>query len=567
MQQNSIDLTPAQIKEVKALLEQYLPDTRVWAYGSRVRWTSRPDSDLDLVAFASKEQQANISLLRDAFDESNLPFSVDLFVWDNVPEQFHKNIQQQFFEIQKAVNVESDKNSKWSTGRLGDYVDACLGKMLDKDKNRGEYSPYLGNKNVRWGEFELDDLAEMRFEEHEHERYGLQYGDLIICEGGEPGRCAIWTEEVPNMKIQKALHRVRPRSGLNNYYLHYWFTWAGQNGLLDAYFTGTTIKHLTGKALAALEIPIPPLDKQEAMVRVLKSLDDKITLNRQINTTLESMAQALFKSWFVDFDPVIDNARAAGNEIPDELQARADRRSALLSANTETAAARLPQDVQQLFPSRFVLTEEMGWVPEGWEVKPVSDALCINPKVSIKKGSVATYVDMKALPTSGFMIDESIDKAFSGGAKFQNRDVLLARITPCLENGKTGLVDFLADDEAGFGSTEFIVLREKGAITMPFVAALSRHPEFRSHCVLNMVGSSGRQRVQNACFDSYFVSTPAETQILKLFDKVCSPYFEKMARCRDEARSLSNLRNSLLPKLLSGQLSIPEAEQALDKVN
>ena len=93
---------------------------------------------------------------------------------------------------------------KWERVRLGDVTDSCLGKMLDQRKNRGEYQPYLANVNVRWGSFDLADLSLMRFEEDEQERYGLKYGDLVICEGGEPGRCAIWKEQIPNMKIQKA---------------------------------------------------------------------------------------------------------------------------------------------------------------------------------------------------------------------------------------------------------------------------------------------------------------------------------------------------------------------------
>ncbi len=408
-------------------------------------------------------------------------------------------------------------------------------------------------------------------------------GDLILSNSGTAG--------LPRfMEITACIHDgwqvLRKLNGITSNYLYYSLIYIRSKLLHNAY--DSTMKNLTLDMVRDAIIKLPPLPEQELIAGLLTSIDDKIDLNRQINTTLESMAQALFKSWFVDFDPVIDNALAAGNEIPDELAARAARREALRqqtnkTTNKTTGATgavsveqaapetglsdqRLPSEIQQLFPDRFVFTEEMGWVPEGWEVRPLSEALYINPKVSIKKGAEATYVDMKALPTSGFMIDEAIKKEFAGGAKFKNRDVLLARITPCLENGKTGLVDFLSDDEAGFGSTEFIVLREKGSITMPFIAALSRHPEFRNHCVLNMVGSSGRQRVQNSCFDSYFVSTPTDSELLELFDQVCYPYFTKMAKCRDEALNLADLRDSLLPKLLSGQITIPDAEQQLAEV-
>ena len=111
----------------------------------------------------------------------------------------------------------------WEKVRLGDVTDSCLGKMLDQAKNKGEYQPYLANLNVRWGTFDLDNLSQMKFEDNEQERYGLKYGDLVVCEGGEPGRCAIWKDQIPGMKIQKALHRVRVHDCLDYRYLFYWF--------------------------------------------------------------------------------------------------------------------------------------------------------------------------------------------------------------------------------------------------------------------------------------------------------------------------------------------------------
>ena len=99
--------------------------------------------------------------------------------------------------------------NNWEKAKLGDISRMCLGKMLDKEKNKGDFQPYLANINVRWGRFDLHNLQQMRFETNEQERYGLNDGDLVVCEGGEPGRCAIWKGETPDMKIQKALHRVR----------------------------------------------------------------------------------------------------------------------------------------------------------------------------------------------------------------------------------------------------------------------------------------------------------------------------------------------------------------------
>jgi len=189
---------------------------------------------------------------------------------------------------------------KWERVRLGDVTDSCLGKMLDQRKNRGEYQPYLANVNVRWGSFDLADLSLMRFEEDEQERYGLKYGDLVICEGGEPGRCAIWKEQIPNMKIQKALHRVRVHECLDYRFLFYWFLLAGHRDALGQYFTGATIKHMPGDKLKSILIDKPPLEVQRHIADILSAYDDLIENNQKQIKLLEEAAQRLYKEWFVD---------------------------------------------------------------------------------------------------------------------------------------------------------------------------------------------------------------------------------------------------------------------------
>lgn len=189
---------------------------------------------------------------------------------------------------------------KWEKVKLGDVTDSCLGKMLDQNKNKGDYQPYLANVNVRWGEFDLEDLPLMKFEESEQERYELKYGDLVICEGGEPGRCAIWKEQIPNMKIQKALHRVRVHDCLDYRYLFYWFLLAGKTGELDQYFTGATIKHMPGQKLKEVVIDKPPLEIQHRIADILSAYDDLIENNQKQIKLLKEAAQRLYKEWFVD---------------------------------------------------------------------------------------------------------------------------------------------------------------------------------------------------------------------------------------------------------------------------
>lgn len=207
--------------------------------------------------------------------------------------------------------------TKWETRRLDDVADFCLGKMLDEKKNRGEPLPYLANLNVRWGEFDLENLREMRFEDHEKERYGLKLGDIVMCEGGEPGRCAIWKDNLPGMMIQKALHRIRPHEYLDSRFLFYSFLHLGKMGGFAALFTGSTIKHLPRQNLAKLEINFPKRPIQERIADILANYDELMENNRRRIGLLEEAARLLYQEWFVRLRfPGHENSRII-NSIPE----------------------------------------------------------------------------------------------------------------------------------------------------------------------------------------------------------------------------------------------------------
>ncbi len=177
--------------------------------------------------------------------------------------------------------------ANWKRLPLGAVADLVLGKMLDQDKNRGEPRPYLANVNVRWGEFALQDLRTMRFEPHEHERYGLKFGDIVMCEGGEPGRCAIWMDQVPGLMIQKALHRIRPHDVLDHRFLFYNLLNIGSRKGFDQYCTGATIKHLPREKLIKLEVHIPPLPIQRRIAGILSVYDELIANSQRRIKVLE----------------------------------------------------------------------------------------------------------------------------------------------------------------------------------------------------------------------------------------------------------------------------------------
>lgn len=185
--------------------------------------------------------------------------------------------------------------SSWKWARFDSVSNTRLGKMLDKAKNKGELRPYLRNTNVQWFNFEIDDLKSMRFEEHELDEYRVTPGDLVICEGGEPGRCAVWEGEVEDMFIQKALHRARPWLGISPFFLQSCLKAAANSGYLNQFFTGATIKHFSGEKLAKYPVPLPPLAEQyrivakvNQLIALCDRLKTRLTQSRQLNEQLTS---------------------------------------------------------------------------------------------------------------------------------------------------------------------------------------------------------------------------------------------------------------------------------------
>ena len=160
----------------------------------------------------------------------------------------------------------------WATAPLGDIADIQLGKMLDKARNRGAPTPYLRNINVRWGSFNLDDLLTVPLDETERDFFSVRDGDLMVCEGGEPGRCAVWRGGETDIKYQKAIHRVRLEAGISPELIANYLRLLADAGMLEERFTGTTIKHLPRTAFMRLSIPLPPLPEQRRIVAKLDRL-------------------------------------------------------------------------------------------------------------------------------------------------------------------------------------------------------------------------------------------------------------------------------------------------------
>ena len=221
----------------------------------------------------------------------------------------------------------------------------------------------------------------------------------------------------------------------------------------------------------------------------------------------------------------------------------------------------LPKSLADLFPDSFE-DSEMGEIPKGWRLASLPDVIDVNPTRALRKGVDAPYLEMANMPTRGHSPDEVVERAFGSGMRFLNGDTLVARITPCLENGKTAFVDFLKAGEVGWGSTEYIVLRPKPPLPDEFAYCLARSVEFRDFAIQSMTGSSGRQRVPAESL-SHFRVVAAPKPIAELFGRLIKPLFAGASAATKEGRTLAALRDTLLPKLISGEVrvSVPMSRQ------
>lgn len=368
-------------------------------------------------------------------------------------------------------------------------------------------------------------------------------GDVVFTSKGTVGRFAFVTEQVEQFVYspQLCFWRSRSEKMLDSRFLFYWMQGPECMGQIE-YLKGQTdmADYVSLRDQRRMTMTIVPLAMQRAVASILSALDDRIYLLRQTNATLESIAQALFKSWFIDFDPV--RAKAEGRE-PEGMDAN--------------AAALFPDSVED---------SALGEIPKGWQAITLGEAFELNPSRSLKKGGDATYLEMANASTTGHRPLEHVGtRPFGSGCKFRNGDALLAKITPCLENGKSAFVDFLGENEVGWGSTEFIVLHSRPKFPKYCAYLLARYEPFRQFAIQAMTGTSGRQRIDLSRLMQFPLAAPPDERIAVATETVFGNIQTRIAANDNQAKTLAALRDALLPGLISGKLSLSQAEAQLNE--
>ncbi len=407
------------------------------------------------------------------------------------------------------------------------------------------------------------------FPEHlitsKHSKFFLENGDVLIAMTGQGsvgrvGRLSI--EKEKRVLLNQRVGKFAPKSTIDKRYMYYVLSSDYYENILFNAAVGSGQPNLSPDIIGTVVVPIFPLQEQKAIAHILGSLDDKIELNRQMNATLEAMAQALFKSWFVDFDPVLDNALAAGNPIPDELQSKAAARLALGDARKP-----LPAEIQALFPSSFILTEEMGWIPEGWEVKALDNIIELigggTPKTSIKEywnGDIPWFSVVDAPSTSDVFVIETEKNITQIGLDKSSAKLLPVGTTIISARGTVGKCAIVGKPMAMNQSCYGIRGKNNfGKIFTYYTVFLSV-----SNLQKNSHGSVF-STITRDTFKSIKAAFPL-FELTQAYDAQSEGLFNRILKNRFQEKSLVNLRDTLLPKLLSGELRIPDAENLAAEV-
>lgn len=396
-------------------------------------------------------------------------------------------------------------------GELTENLDSVRVPVKEADRRSGPY-PYYGASGI------VDHVDGYLFDG--------EY--LLIAEDGENLR----TRQTPvafmargKFWVNNHAHIVRANQDADTRFLMYALAASDISG----YLTGSTMPKLTQGNMNRIPILAPPPDEQRAIAHILGTLDDKIELNRRMNETLEAMARALFKSWFVDFDPV--------------------------RAKSEGKDPGLPKPLADLFPNSFE-DSELGEIPKGWEIATLSDFSALNPESWSKetRPSIINYVDLSN--TKWGRIEEvtayaPIDAPSRAQRVLRSQDTIVGTVRP--GNGSYALVS----QEGLTGSTGFAVLRplESGYAEFVYLTATAADNIDRlAHLADGAAYPAVRPEVVAATR-----ALKAPGNVIERFSHITSSLFAKVADNERKSRMFTDLRDSLLPKLISGELRFDSA--------
>ena len=515
---DALDLLPRYRGQLEALLRKHVPEAEVWAYGSRVRDRSHAGSDLDLVLRGPALEQLGGGYydLLEAIEQSNIPILIQAHDWARLPESFHREIERNYVVVQDAIRPdEMNRASQWSCVSLDDVIDLRL-SSVDKKSKANEYPVRLCNYMDVYNNSFIHsnmDFMTATVTEREIDKCSLIAGDVVITKDSEKhddiGVPALVREDIPKLVCGYHLAILRPRSSkIDGTYLFYALSNNDTQRQFHSYANGITRFGLRKSDIGLVEIPLPPLPEQRAIADVLGTLDDKIELNRRMNETLEAMARALFKSWFVDFDPV--------------------------RAKMEDRDTGLPKHIADLFPDRLV-DSELGKIPEGWKVTALSELI----ELSYGKALKADKRKNGPIPVYGS----------NGQVGWHDNKLVTGPGIVVGRKGNPGVIKWVHCDFFPIDTTFYVVPRDTNQSMIFLFFALANQG-------LSSVSADSAVPGLNRNLAYMNTQLIPDKMVIEEFSNYAYKIFSYCHYLNKEAVTLTTLKDELMPKLLSGELRL-----------
>jgi len=537
-----LDVRADHLELVQRILQQHVPDAEVWAFGSRAKWLARDSSDLDLcIRAAAALSFEQMGLLREAFEESNLPYKVDVVDWTMASAAFREII-----ERDRVVVWEGRSSTKGAAGEWGElpFSEAVLLNPVTP-LVKGVIYPFVemsaiaaGTRDVKCSEYRNFSGGGSRFQD----RDTLMARITPCLENGKLARFqAPEGEPIGHGSTEFIVIRGKPNV-TDNDYAYYLAISPEVRKFAISQMTGTSGRQrVPTDALGKISVLLPPLTEQKAIAHILGTLDDKIALNRRMNATLEAIAQVLFKSWFVDFDPV----RA-------KMEGRWQRDQSLPG---------LPADLYDLFPERLVASE-LGEIPEGWAIGSFSEAVEIigggTPKTSVSEywgGDIPWFSVVDTPPSSDVFVVQTEKSITRSGLNGSSAQMIAKGTTIISARGTVGNLG-IAGRDMTFNQSCY-ALRGKNGSGDYFVF-------LSAQCMVEqlkvMAHGSVFSTITRQTFDAVRFVLPPEP-VLQQFERTATSVFDAIFGNGNDSRSLARLRDTLLPKLISGELRIQDAKR------
>ena len=527
----SIDLNPSYLATVERILGEHVPECEVRAFGSRATWTAKDYSDLDLAVVGKGPlDRRTLGSLKESFEESNLPMRVDVLDWHSISKGFQREIGRDYVVVQDGATQSA--TAEWIHCTLADVCGAINYGLTASASSRSDGPKFLRITDIVSGQLNWNSVPHVEADDDTIEKYRLYDGDIVIARTGASTGTSVYVRNPPRSVFASYLVRLQAKPEFDARFLAYHLKseefWEYIRGVLG---DKSAQPNASASTMTAAPFRAPKTKtEQRAIAHVLGTLDDKIELNRRMNETLEEMARALFKSWFVDFDPV----RA-------KMEGRWRRGESLPG---------LPAEHYDLFPDRLVASE-LGEIPEGWEVGTVGDVGNQRRSgASPEEIDPATpYIALEHMPKQCITLSAwgTADGLGSNKFRFKQGDILFGKLRPYFHKVGVAPLD-------GVCSTDIVVIFPVSNEWFSFILG---HVSSREFVDYTNAGSTGTRMPRTSWSDMarYQIALP-ESVVVEAFNQRLQPATDRMLAATHESRALAAQRDTLLPGLVSGEVKV-----------